>query len=451
MRLPLVLLASALLALPGSGFAQALRAAPETLGNAPSANRLPNGSPAHTTMRAVQLLRPAELVSVPASSLLHSVGFALARNTDVPTSGQAKIYLQNTADETLTKSTTWSAAIADMTLVYEGSYGLPVGDAPATIDVPIATPFPFTGGGLYVAVDYLGSTFTDVAGRAEYDCNLDLQLGVINASSTTTTPPAVLGNSGAFRARTRLRFTVGLARSCSAEDECASGQCVDGVCCDTACTGDCDACSIAAGAATDGTCGPVPDGTSCDDANVCTQTDTCHAGICVGADPLVCEPAQCQRADSCDPSQGCQFAPNQGASCRAASCADGVATEPATCDVAGSCPALRTVSCAPYTCDAAGSACLGRCTRDTECVGAAICNADGACAVPRDAGESGSSSGTSSSSSSSGTADTDRNEDEEGGCSLGAKGRGPVAPLGLTLVALLAARAARRRNAVQPR
>src|SRR5262249_42006364 len=30
------------------------------------------------------------------------------------------------------------------------------------------------------------------------------------------------------------------------------------------------------------------DGTTCDDGNVCTQTDTCHAGYCIGGNPLVC-------------------------------------------------------------------------------------------------------------------------------------------------------------------
>ncbi|MEW5737725.1 MAG: hypothetical protein AB1938_02305 [Myxococcota bacterium] len=42
--------------------------------------------------------------------------------------------------------------------------------------------------------------------------------------------------------------------ACGAATECTSGQCVDGVCCDTACAGACDACSVAAGANTNGTC-----------------------------------------------------------------------------------------------------------------------------------------------------------------------------------------------------
>jgi alpha-tubulin suppressor-like RCC1 family protein len=49
------------------------------------------------------------------------------------------------------------------------------------------------------------------------------------------------------------------------------------------------------------------DGTPCDDANACTQTDTCHGGTCLGANPVVCGPsAQCHTGApaACDPATG---------------------------------------------------------------------------------------------------------------------------------------------------
>lgn len=42
--------------------------------------------------------------------------------------------------------------------------------------------------------------------------------------------------------------------TCGADGECTSKFCADGVCCNSACTGDCDACSVSAGALTDGQC-----------------------------------------------------------------------------------------------------------------------------------------------------------------------------------------------------
>jgi MYXO-CTERM domain-containing protein len=69
---------------------------------------------------------------------------------------------------------------------------------------------------------------------------------------------------------------------CSASTSCPTGQfCVDGVCCDTACAGgtrDCQACSVAAGAARAGTCGPVLAGQSClagTAAGACSSAGDC--------------------------------------------------------------------------------------------------------------------------------------------------------------------------------
>jgi hypothetical protein len=55
--------------------------------------------------------------------------------------------------------------------------------------------------------------------------------------------------------------------TCLSDSDCTTGPCEDGVCCDRACGGsdpaDCQACSIAAGALTNGTCGPVVAGRIC--------------------------------------------------------------------------------------------------------------------------------------------------------------------------------------------
>lgn len=99
-----------------------------------------------------------------------------------------------------------------------------------------------------------------------------------------------------------------LGDACSAAGDCASGYCVDGVCCESECGGgaidDCQACSVATGASSDGTCASLS-GTSCEDGDLCTQSGTCESGVCEGSDPVQCAPpGECQEPGICDSSTG---------------------------------------------------------------------------------------------------------------------------------------------------
>jgi len=131
---------------------------------------------------------------------------------------------------------------------------------------------------------------------------------------------AASADSGyAYRAHTvaiDFRFSAGAApgASCSTGFGCASGYCVDGVCCGTACgysnAQDCQVCSVAAGAATDGTCAVVSGGTECraaagecDVAELCDGTSgDCPADAVEAADIACGEPSAgaCDLADHCD-------------------------------------------------------------------------------------------------------------------------------------------------------
>jgi N-acetylneuraminic acid mutarotase len=117
--------------------------------------------------------------------------------------------------------------------------------------------------------------------------------------------------------------------ACTQADTCQSGVCTPGspvVCLPQ------DPCHTA------GTCNPAtgtcsnpaaPDSTPCDDNDPCTQTDTCQAGVCKGANPVVCSaPDACHDA-YCDPTSGqCASQPKADG----APCDDGSAcTQPDTC------------------------------------------------------------------------------------------------------------------------
>jgi hypothetical protein len=72
----------------------------------------------------------------------------------------------------------------------------------------------------------------------------------------------------------------------------------------------------------------VPDGTSCDDHNACTQGDQCAHGQCIsGAPPPPCDDGSACTRDSCDPATGsCRFLPvvcDDGNPCTADSCDPG--------------------------------------------------------------------------------------------------------------------------------
>ncbi len=79
------------------------------------------------------------------------------------------------------------------------------------------------------------------------------------------------------------------------------------------------------------------DGTSCSDNNLCTQTDTCSSGTCVGGAPVVClAPDPCHDAATCVSWAGCVNPPLKP---DGTTCNDGaVCTQSETCQ-AGSCQA----------------------------------------------------------------------------------------------------------------
>ncbi len=94
-----------------------------------------------------------------------------------------------------------------------------------------------------------------------------------------------------------------------------------------------------------GTCDPLTgacsnpekqNDTACNDGNACTQTDTCQAGVCTGANPVVCTASdQCHDAGVCDPADGV--------------CSNPTKTDGATCNDGDAC--TQTDTCQAGACD----------------------------------------------------------------------------------------------------
>jgi hypothetical protein len=115
------------------------------------------------------------------------------------------------------------------------------------------------------------------------------------------------GNAG-----TPATFPRATGDACETNAECASSFCADGVCCNSACGGgaanDCQACSVAAGAAVDGTCSLRSAGTvcrgaagACDVAESCTGTSASCPDDGLATAGTVCRPA----ANGCDALESC--------------------------------------------------------------------------------------------------------------------------------------------------
>jgi hypothetical protein len=143
---------------------------------------------------------------------------------------------------------------------------------------------------------------------------------------------------------------LGPAVPCNGANQCASGFCVDGFCCDQACGGQCQACDVSGNI---GKCSPVVSGAPHGSRPACTTDGTVCGGACAAGNTALCTYGS-------------------GATCRAASCTNGTATLPATCNASGACPAVQTQSCAPFVCGA--TACLSSCTNDGQCATGDYCN-----------------------------------------------------------------------------
>ena len=162
--------------------------------------RAPNGF-TETTLRAHLIIPASDIVGLSNGDQITSVGFELLQGAAGTASGAMEFYLENTSDVTNTKSTTWTTAIGTMTNVFSGTYTIPATDGP--VDMTTTSAFTYTGGGLYVAYEYIASTFG--TGAAFYDCNNALPNAVVmDTTANGSIPPATLTQTSSFRPIIRL-------------------------------------------------------------------------------------------------------------------------------------------------------------------------------------------------------------------------------------------------------
>jgi hypothetical protein len=130
--------------------------------------------------------------------------------------------------------------------------------------------------------------------------------------------------------------------ACTLDDTCQAGVCKGGAPLNCMAADQCHAAGVCDPST--GLCSnpAKADGASCNDGNACTQSDSCQAGVCTGANPVVCGAGdQCHLAGTCDPSSGACSNP---AKADGASCDDGNSCTAGDMCMAGAC-VPGTASC----------------------------------------------------------------------------------------------------------
>lgn len=196
----------------GFAFGQATFVVSTPTNNGTSANRLPNGTSAHTFFRGASLVRTGELSSIPVSTTLSSIGFTTATGASSAVTGSITIYMENTGDATFNKGTTWTGVTPGMTIVYTGTMTVPA--TATTVDLPLTTPFAYTGGGIYVAYEWQ-SAGPFATGAAIWASNTDLTNGCISGPSAVSFPATCVTSN--FRPCMRFGFPNTLTNDVSIE------------------------------------------------------------------------------------------------------------------------------------------------------------------------------------------------------------------------------------------
>jgi hypothetical protein len=175
--------------------------------------------------------------------------------------------------------------------------------------------------------------------------------------------------------------------ACTSGDACKGGSCVGsgGVEC-----GDGNPCTTDSCAPGSGCSHTATSGTACNDGNACTMFDTCAGGKCVGETTSCTDNNPCT-VDTCNPSIGCAFAPNDGLACddgsactsndiclggkcqgSALGCDDGNPCTTDTCSASGGC--AHVASSGP--CDDGNACTSGEACADGKCQGGKGPNCD---------------------------------------------------------------------------
>lgn len=180
-------------------------------GGSTSANgRAPQGSRMIT--RSIYYISAAEIAAsgLVSGNIINTIGFTYGESLsvpppasqEIPTTGNIKLYLQNTTDLSNLKGTTWNTSA--MTLVSDGSFTIPNVFGNVNHTFTGGSQFILGTGGLYIAFDYQNLSNPVSVNNNNAICNTTMiSPSIYSAMTTTATAPTTLSSSN-FRPVTRL-------------------------------------------------------------------------------------------------------------------------------------------------------------------------------------------------------------------------------------------------------
>lgn len=212
---------SLMLALFSTAYSQVTTTVQMPLKSSSTSVRLPNGNIDHAFHRGATIVLGSELTKIPPSTTLSSVGFSCSVEAVPSVTGNITIYMKNSTDVNFTLGNTWTTVISGMTTVYSGTFLLP--GAPGPVDLPLQTPFVYTGGAIYVAYDFTNpGPYTTYTLPAVWAANHELNNGCVAASSSVSAPTSV--GSAPFRPVVRFQFPNPFSNDVSIETVGSVGQ-----------------------------------------------------------------------------------------------------------------------------------------------------------------------------------------------------------------------------------
>jgi len=174
------------------------------VGTNTTTSRAPNGTNGHGFLRGCFLVKPSELTGIATVTAINGFGFNLTRGTSTTAvTGTIQVYFQNTSDVIYQKGTSWATAITGMTSVYNSTMVIPISNTPTVINMMLPSDFTYTGGGIYVAYDWVSTApFEASANIAGYESESTLTQGGASNNSPTSAPTTL----GATNFRPNFNF-----------------------------------------------------------------------------------------------------------------------------------------------------------------------------------------------------------------------------------------------------